>query len=71
MQADNTVVSPLKLIAVGITNGKLDAVSLVDGSGAEVPGTFDSQRAVWRNSAPLCSTPKIPAVAQARAASGS
>ncbi len=53
LQADNMVISPLKIVLVGITNGRLDTVLLADGSGTEIPGIFDSQRQVWRNSAPL------------------
>jgi lipoprotein-anchoring transpeptidase ErfK/SrfK len=53
LQADNMVISPLKVVAVGITNGQLENVSLVDGAGNQVPGIFDAAQQVWRSTATL------------------
>jgi lipoprotein-anchoring transpeptidase ErfK/SrfK len=48
-QQANEVISPAYLVAVAISNGQLDNVSLVDEAGNAVPGAFDPQRQVWKN----------------------
>lgn len=53
LQSDGMVISPLKVVAVGITNGQLEDVSLTDASGNPVPGTFDAARQVWYSTATL------------------
>jgi lipoprotein-anchoring transpeptidase ErfK/SrfK len=53
LPADNAVVSPRKVVVVGITHGRLDAVSLVDAAGAEVPGEYDAAQRTWHSTATL------------------
>lgn len=53
LQANNDVVSPSKMVAVGISDGQLGDVRLVDGAGNVVPGYFDAQHILWRNAQPL------------------
>jgi lipoprotein-anchoring transpeptidase ErfK/SrfK len=53
VQAQNDVVSPSKMVAVGISDGTLQNVTLVDAAGNAVPGSYDAQHLLWRNAAPL------------------
>ena len=53
LQADNMVISPRKVVVVGITHGRLDDVSLADSAGNTVPGTYDAAGRIWRSTATL------------------
>jgi lipoprotein-anchoring transpeptidase ErfK/SrfK len=49
-QENNAVdVSPVALVAVTVSGGRLDTVSLVDGAGAELKGALDADNTVWKN----------------------
>jgi lipoprotein-anchoring transpeptidase ErfK/SrfK len=52
-QQNNDVISPSNLVAVAISNGRLDNVALVEAGGAEVPGTFDPGMRLWKNARQL------------------
>jgi lipoprotein-anchoring transpeptidase ErfK/SrfK len=52
-QDNNVVISPAALISVQVADGVLDSVSLVNGDGAEVQGTFDPDKRLWKNAEPL------------------
>jgi lipoprotein-anchoring transpeptidase ErfK/SrfK len=71
LQADNMVISPLKAVVVGITNGQLDEVSLVDGSGNQVAGGYDAAQRIWRNSADLAYDTSYRLTAKGTGADGS
>ncbi|MBX6752490.1 MAG: L,D-transpeptidase family protein [Micromonosporaceae bacterium] len=53
LQADNMVISPRKVVVVGITHGQLDDVSLVDSAGNAVPGTYDAAGRIWHSTTTL------------------
>jgi lipoprotein-anchoring transpeptidase ErfK/SrfK len=46
-------VSPAALVAVTVSNGSLDAVSLTDADGAPVAGDLDAAKVAWKNSEAL------------------
>jgi lipoprotein-anchoring transpeptidase ErfK/SrfK len=48
-QQNNEVIAPSNLVAVAISNGRLNSVSLVDNGGAAVAGTFDPDMRLWKN----------------------
>jgi lipoprotein-anchoring transpeptidase ErfK/SrfK len=47
-QTDNEVISPGSLVAVSISHGQLDTVTLTDSAGIPVAGEFDSDRRLWK-----------------------
>jgi lipoprotein-anchoring transpeptidase ErfK/SrfK len=46
-------VSPAALVAVTVSNGSFDAVSLTDADGAQVAGGLDAAKVAWKNSEAL------------------
>ena len=46
-------VSPATLVAVTVSNGQLDSVSLTDADGAQVAGGLDATKAAWKNTESL------------------
>jgi lipoprotein-anchoring transpeptidase ErfK/SrfK len=59
-QSENETISPGSLVAVAISHGQLENVTLVDGAGNAVPGEFDADRRLWKITASLAySTPYV------------
>lgn len=52
-QDNNVHISPAALISVQVADGVLDSVTLVNDEGAQVQGTFDPDKRLWKNAEPL------------------
>jgi len=64
-------VSPATLVAVTVSNGRLDSVSLTDADGAQVAGGLDATKAAWKNTESLRTTARTHSRWRARARTAS